>query len=144
MTLTLGMVVVYADAPPLNDVGRQLLNCIELHEQNGSGWVFSLWHLDLLRGSAFVSLPNWIQTCRVVINIRGNGNDCFKWDVLAGINPVDAHGDRMIQYTEHVGKHEFFSLHFPVPLSSLGSFATTNNMSINVYGVDDDKKVMSI
>ena len=30
---------------------------------------------------------------------------------------------------------------FPVPLSSVSSFATTNNMSINVYGVDDDKKV---
>ena len=36
-----------------------------------------------------------------------------------------------------------FPLHFPVPLSSVDSFATTNNMSINVYGVDDDKKVIS-
>ena len=35
-----------------------------------------------------------------------------------------------------------FPLHFPVPLSSTGSFATTNNMSINVYVIDDDKKVM--
>ena len=34
------MVVVYADAPPLNDVNRQLLNFIEVYEQNGSGWVF--------------------------------------------------------------------------------------------------------
>ena len=29
----------------------------------------------------------------------------------------------------------------PVPLSSVDSFATTNYMS-NVYGVDDDKKVI--
>ena len=35
-----------------------------------------------------------------------------------------------------------FPLHFPVPLSSAGSFDATNNMSINVYGVDDDKKVI--
>ena len=35
-----------------------------------------------------------------------------------------------------------FHQHFPVPLSSVGSFATTNNMSINVYGADDDKKVI--
>ena len=34
------MVAVYADAPPLNDVDRQLLNFIEVYEQNGSGWVF--------------------------------------------------------------------------------------------------------
>ena len=35
-----------------------------------------------------------------------------------------------------------FPLRFPAPLSSVGSFATTNNMSINVHGVDDDKKVI--
>ena len=102
----------------------------------------SLWHLDPLRASAFVPLPDWIQTRRVVVNIRGTGNDCFRWAVLADMHPVDVHGDRMIQYTEHESKYDFSSLHFPVPLSSVGSFATTNNMSINVYGVDDDKKVI--
>ena len=56
---------------------------------------------------------------------------------------VDAHGDRTSQYTEHVGKYDFSSLHFPVPLSSFGRFTTANNMSINVYGVDDDKKVIN-
>ena len=43
----------------------------------------------------------------------------------------------MSQYTEHLGKFDFSSQHFPVPLSSVGSFATTNKMSINVYGVGD-------
>ena len=74
------MVAVYADAsPPLNDVNHQLLNFIEVYEQNGSGWVFSnlfslqlsLWHLDPLRASAIVPLPNWVQTRRDVVNIRG-------------------------------------------------------------------------
>ena len=51
------------------------------------------------------------------------------------MHPVDANAHRMNQYTEHVGKYDFFSLHFPVPLSSVGSFATASNMSINVYGV---------
>ena len=55
---------------------------------------------------------------------------------------VDATAHRMSQYTEHVGKYDFSSLHFPVPLSSVGSFATTNNMFINRYCVDDDKKMI--
>ena len=92
--------------------------------------------------SAFVPLPNWIQTRRAVVNIRGTGNDCFKWAVLTGMLHVDVSGDRMSKYTEHVGKYDFSSLHFSVPLSSVGSFATTNNMFINVYGVGDDKKVI--
>ena len=58
------------------------------------------------------------------------------------MQPVDADGDRMSQYTEHVGKYDFSSLHSPVPLSSVDSFATANNMSINMYGIDDDKKVI--
>ena len=40
-TLTSEVVAVYGDAPPLNDVNRQLLNFIEVYEQNGSGRVFS-------------------------------------------------------------------------------------------------------
>ena len=65
-----------------------------------------------------------------VLNIRGAGNDCFKWAVLAGMHPVDANAHCMSQYTEHVGKYDFSSLHFPVSLSSVGSSATTNNMSM--------------
>ena len=64
----------------------------------------------------FVPLPNWIQTRRAVVNIRGTGNYCFKWAVLAGMHPVDANGECMSQYTEHVGKYDISSLHFPVPL----------------------------
>ena len=45
----------------------------------------SLWHLDLLRASAFVPLPDWIQTRRAVVNVRGTGNDCFEWAVMAGM-----------------------------------------------------------
>ena len=52
------------------------------------------------------------------------------------------HADRMSKYAEHIGKYEFYSLSFPIPLSSVGSFATANSMSINVYGVDDDKEVI--
>ena len=58
------------------------------------------------------------------------------------MHPVDDNAHRMSKYTEHVGKYDFSSLHFHVPLSSVGSFVTTNNMSINVYGVNDDKKVI--
>ena len=145
------MFAVYTDAaPPLVDVNRQLLNFIEVYEQNGPGWVFptfvslqlTLWHLDSLRASAFVPLPDWIQTRKAVVNVRGTGNDCFKWVVLAGMHPVDANANRMNQNVENSSKYDFSSLDFPVPLSSVGPYASANHMSINVYGVDDDKKVI--
>ena len=141
------MTAVYAaDAtPPLNDVNRQLL-----FELNVSGWVFShfqdlqltLWQLDPLRDSAYIPLPRWIQTKRAVVNVVGTGDDCFRWAILAGMHPVDVHPERRVKYAEHMGKYDFSSLPFPTPLQSVGPFALRNNMSINAYGVDDDKKVI--
>ena len=48
----------------------------------------------------------------------------------------------MENYVVHAGEYDFSSLCFPVPLSSIDSFATKNNLSINVYGVEDEKKVI--
>ena len=136
------MVAIFSDAsPPLEDVYRQLLNFIEVYEYNGfsnfASLQLTLWHLDPLRDSAFIPLPQWIRQKKAVVNITGTGNDCFKWAALAGMHPVGKHEhpDRMSKYEEHVNKYDFSSLRFPVPLSSIGSLATTNNLSINVYGV---------
>ena len=106
-----------------------------MYEQNDSGWVFSkfvslqlsLWRLDPLRANVFVPQPNWTLTRRAVVNIRGTGYDCFKCAVLAGMHPVDAHGGRMSQYTEHISKYDFSSLHFPVPLLSISRFIHTRS-----------------
>ena len=56
------------------------------------------------------------------------------------MHPVDAH--RMGRYAENMGKYDFSSLHFPVPLSSVGSFVSVNDMSMNVYGPDDDNEII--
>ena len=41
-----------------------------------------------------------------------------------------------------MGKYDFSTLPFPVTLQAVGSFTLRNNMSINVYGVDDDNEVI--
>ena len=43
-------------------------------------------------------------------------------------------------HEEHVGKYDVSSLRIPVP--SIGSFPTRNDLSINVYGVENDEKVI--
>ena len=150
VTLTLEMVAVY-EAPPLEDINRQLLNLVEIYKHNGSGWVFShfdslqltLWYLDPLCASASVPLPQWIRDKKATTNIIGTGNDCFKWAVLAGMHPTTADNpNRMVNYVEHACGYDFSSLCFPVSLSSIAPFAPKNNLSINVYGVEDEKKVI--
>ena len=90
---------------------------------------FCIVAVDIM-ASAYILL-RWIQTKRAVVNA-----------VLAGMHHIDVNADRMGQDVEHMGKYDFSSLRFPVPLSSVGSFASTNNISINVYGTDDDKEAI--
>ena len=58
------------------------------------------------------------------------------------MHPVAVYGERMDKYVEHVNKYDFSSLRFHVPLSSIASFTKANNLSINVYVIEDDKKVI--
>ena len=58
------------------------------------------------------------------------------------MHPVNDNADRMSKYVEHIDKYNFSSLRFPVPLSSISVFAAANNLSINVYGIEDNKIVI--
>ena len=122
VTLTSEMIAVYAadTAPPIDDVNRRVLNFIEVFELNGSGWAFSnfqslqlTWQLDLLRVSAFTPLPRWFQARRVVVNVAGTGDDCFKWAILAGMHPVDVNTYSRRKYVEHMVSMIFLLGLFP-------------------------------
>ena len=58
------------------------------------------------------------------------------------MHPVEVHADRRGKCVEHMGTYDFSSLSFPIPLQAVGSFALRNNMSIKVYGVEDDNEVI--
>ena len=48
----------------------------------------------------------------------------------------------MDNYTDCVNRYDFSALKLPVPLSSVAPFAAKNNIFINVYGVEDGKRVV--
>ena len=141
------MIAVYAadNAPPVDDVNRHLLNFIEIFELNGSGWLFSNFQsLQFHYGSSTLyevvhsfHYLGQIQARRVGFNAAGTGDDCFK------VGHTSWHAScRCAQgkYVEHIGKYDFFS--FVLSVQAIGCFALRNNMSINVYGVDDDNKMI--
>ena len=48
----------------------------------------------------------------------------------------------MENYLPYVNLYDFSNLNYPVPLSSITPFAATNGISINVYAVEDGKRVV--
>ena len=62
--------------------------------------------------------------------------------MLAGLHPVVEHPDRMENYLPYVDLYDFSSFSFPVPLSAVTPFAKRNGISINIFAVEDQKKVI--
>ena len=62
--------------------------------------------------------------------------------MLAALHPAVENPSGMENYLPYVDLYDFSSLTFPVPLSSIASFAAKNHISINVYGVGEGKRVI--
>ena len=134
----------------LDKVAKQLNKNIEVYEQCGSGWILkrvvaldtTIWKLNPLRGSTFHELPKWIIDKRAVINVRNHDAYCFKWSVLAALHQPTSKTQRNLtsSYTAYESKYDFSGLKFPVSLRQISIFENKNNLSVNVYGIDEVEK----
>ena len=135
----------------------ELVNRIETYEMAGSGWIVSnlssldttVWQLDPIRASTFHPLPTWIQAKTAVKNIKNRDNRCFKWAVLAGLyTPTDPKSPgRVSSYTAceyYKDAPDFTTLTYPVALKDISKFEKRNNISINVYSIDEKTKNIEI
>ena len=137
----------------LHEASKQLENRIECYEGTGSGWVVSnlvaldttVWRLDPLRASTYHPLPTWIQNTLCVVNIKNKDQKCFQYAVLAALykpssstNPSSVYS---YTYTESLDDVPSFDMmEFPVTLRSIDRFEKANNISVNVYAVEETKK----
>ena len=61
---------------------------------------------------------------------------------MRSVDKCNNNPNRISNNEEHVAKYDFSSICFPVALSSICSFAAKNDLSINVYGVGNENKVI--
>ena len=135
----------------LEKVIKQLEASIDTYEQCGSGWIVSrllfldctIWKLDPLRASSstFSKLPEWIINKGAIVNVF-NKDDlyCFKWSVLAALHEPTNHKNLTYSYTKYQQEYDYSGLRFPVSLNQIKIFENKNNVSINVYGVQESDK----
>ena len=139
---------VYADTDIsewLEKIYKQILNCIDVYERNGSGWILDslqsletvVWSLGPLLASAHHKLPTWIVSKRAVISVKSPGFECFKWAFLAGMHPTQSHSSRLSKYQQFAGLYGFSTLMYPVPLKDIERFCKVNDCSINMHGVPE-------
>ena len=124
-------------------------NSYQNFERDGSGWsIDKILKLEVnttefvpLEGSSYIPLPVKIQKKKAVLNIQNNDHKCFLWSVLASLLPISRkdHAKRVSNYVQYEHELKTQGTDFPTPLSQIQDFEKKNNLSINVFGLENDK-----
>lgn len=124
----------------------ELLKCKLLEfEHKESGWSYhSVSHLEInvnkycpLRGGTYLTLPKKIRNSKSCVNIQNNDSNCFLWSIVAALYPVKQNVCRTASYPHYSSVFNNKGMSFPVSYQDIQLFETNNNISINVYGIDE-------
>ena len=81
----------------------RILENIANFQRRGSNWQFVVINqLEIhlvdyvpLNGSSYIPLRKEIADKKGILNIKNYDDQCFKWHVTRGLNPVDKHCERI-------------------------------------------------
>ena len=92
--------------------------------------------LNLMRGSSYLSLPDWLGRKKAIVNPHNNDEECFKWLVIAAENAGKKDPQRVSNLRKCTDNYDWSGLEFPVSIKDIGKFETRNNISVNVLAVE--------
>jgi len=123
------------------------LALLDEFQERDSGWTLSrILNLTVnvnrynpMRAGCHITLPREIMLKRAVINVKSTDNTCFAWSMVAALYPAERHSERMSSYPHYTTVLIFDDIEFPMTLKNIGKFERLNNVSINVYGIEEQK-----
>ena len=140
----------------LDEVYEEMLEEIEeeiqkVQDAEGSGWQFMVienltlhttrW--DPINAGSYIDLPPFFKNKKAIINMKNEGNECFKWCVLRALNPKDKHPERVDNDLK--SKQDTLNMQgirYPVSFRDIDRFESQNpNISISVMGYNKDERV---
>ncbi|XP_046395764.1 uncharacterized protein LOC124163026 [Ischnura elegans] len=118
-------------------------------QAKGSGWSLSeVIGLELrinkynpLRGSTYIELPAKIKNTKSVVNVKNNDRYCFKYAIWSK-NIID-HPNLVWNYNnnEFRNAYNWDCIKYPVDPKDIIKFERMNNISINLFGLDEKNNV---
>ena len=131
-------------------VREQILVKVKEFQQKKSGWSlkeiinvnvnFNKYAPFSVGLSTFIQLPKFIQDKRAVVNVENSDEYCFLWSVMAALCPADEHLERTTSYPDFDTILKYDQIQFPISLGDVPKFDKMNELRINVYGIEEDKK----
>ncbi len=132
-----------------DEMRDRMLEKLSEFQKNGSGWrlksihglEISITKYDPLSGSGYSKLPPYIAKKNIVINMRNEDNQCFKWAVTRALNPADGHPNRITnELREQTKKYNWEEITFPTSLKKIKVWEGNNNVNVNVFSYDEDER----
>lgn len=148
---------IIVEASDLEDIYSQIVSDLNKQSEDfqtkESGWALekmlfvevNINKYSPMRGSSYMNLPDAINHKRAVINIQNQDQACFAWAMIAArcdrrkikINKPY----RTSSYPHYSTEFVFDNISFPMCLKDISKFEILNNVSINVYGLEEDQIV---
>ena len=121
---------------------------MEKFTHQGSGWsVSKLLEFRLkiakhvpIKGSSYLELPEKYRNPKFrLINMKNQDEECFKWCVARHFCRDERDPQRISKRLRlEVDKLNWKGIEFPMKLNKINSFEKLNNISINVYSLDNE------
>ena len=92
--------------------------------------------LNLMRGSSYLPLPDWLASKKAIVNPHNDDEECFKWSVIAAENAGMKDPQCVSNLRKFMDNYDWSGLEFPVSIKDIGKFETRNNISVNVLAVE--------
>ena len=95
--------------------------------------------LNLMGGSSYLPLPDWLACKKAIINPKNSDLECFKWAVIAAMRweEIGKNPERITKLKRFENNFDWTGVGFPVSFRTIKRFEYQNQISINVLVVED-------
>ena len=97
-----------------------------------------LHQLNLMRGSSYLPLPDWLAHKKAIINPKNEDQECFKWAVIAASRweEINNNPDRIFKLKRFEKSFDWSGIGFLVFFKYISKFEFRNQISINLLAIE--------
>ena len=94
--------------------------------------------LNLMRGSSYLPLTNWLARKKAIINATNEYQECFKWAVIAASRweEINNNPERISKLKRFEKDFDWSGIEFPVSVKDIKKFELRNQISINLLAIE--------
>ena len=86
-------------------------------------------------------IPEKLWYKKTVANMENYNEQCFKWAVTRGLNPVEKNPQWITRtLREQTKQYNWTNIDFPTPLDQIETFEKNNNVLVNVFGWNEEER----